>query len=139
MGFAIRTEVIEFAALAHLGELHGQLVGQRDGGRHVVFVFVTGVAEHHALVAGATGVDTHGDVGRLRMNGADDGTGVGIKTVGSVGVAHRCHCTAHNRGEIYIGFGGDFTGNDHHARGGQGFAGHTAIGIFFQTGIEDSV
>src|SRR5262249_37559018 len=39
--------------LAHLGEAPGELVGELDGAGHELLRLVAGVAEHHALVAGA--------------------------------------------------------------------------------------
>jgi hypothetical protein len=41
--------------------------------------------------------------------------------------------------KIYVGFGGDFSGDDYEAGGGEGFAGYAAEGVFGETGVEDGV
>ena len=44
-------------------------MGQRDGRRHQLGSFVGGIAEHHALIAGAAGINALGDVARLLVDG----------------------------------------------------------------------
>ncbi len=41
--------------------------------------------------------------------------------------------------EIDVGLGGDFTGDDDQAGGGESFAGDAAGGVFGQAGVKDSV
>jgi hypothetical protein len=41
--------------------------------------------------------------------------------------------------EIDVGFGGDFSGDDDQAGGGEGFAGDPAEGVFGEAGVEDGV
>ena len=139
LGFAIGPEVIELAGLANFGEAAGELMRQQYGRGHELFVFIGGIAEHHALIAGAAGIYTHGDVGRLRMNRADDRASLGVKAVSGVGVADGSDHAAHDGGEIHISFGGDLASNEHYAGGGDGFAGDAAVGIFLQTGVEDGI
>ncbi len=50
---AVRTEVVESPVLADVREPARQLVSQVDRHRHEFLRLVRGVAEHHALVAGA--------------------------------------------------------------------------------------
>ena len=52
LALAIRAQVIQLAALAHLGQLLGQLVSQADGHGHQLRGLIAGIAEHHALVTG---------------------------------------------------------------------------------------
>ena len=139
LGFAIGPEVIELAGLANFGEAAGELMRQQYGRGHELFVFIGGVAEHHALIAGAAGIHTHSDVGRLRMDRANDRAGLGIEAVSGVGVADGSDHAAHDGGEIYVSFSGDLSGNEHYAGGGDGFAGDAAVGIFLQTGVEDGI
>ena len=64
-----------------------QLVRQRDRRGHQLRRFIAGIAEHHSLVAGAAGVDAHGDVAGLFVDGGDHGAGVGVEAVEGVVVA----------------------------------------------------
>ena len=57
------------------------------GRGHQLGVLVAGVAEHHALVAGAAGVHAHGDVAGLLVDAGDHGAGVGVEAVERVVVA----------------------------------------------------
>jgi hypothetical protein len=50
-------QVREDPGLADLGEAGRQPVGEPDRERHEIFGLVAGVAEHHALVAGALAVE----------------------------------------------------------------------------------
>ncbi len=135
LGFAVGPEVRKGAVLADFGQLLTELVRQENGSRHQVLIFVGRIAEHHALVAGATGVNAHGDVAGLLVDAGDHGAGIGVETVESVVIADGGDDAAHQRLEINVSLGGDFAGDDDQAGCGQGFAGYTAVGIFFQTGI----
>src|SRR5262249_31936435 len=84
-------------------------------------------------------VDTHGNVARLLVNRRDYGTGVGVKTIQRIVVSDGSYHSANQGLEIDICFGGDFTGDDNQSGSGQRLAGHTAVSIFLQTGIEDGV
>ena len=83
LGLAVGAQVVQHAALAHLGEPAREPVRQRDRQRHQLGGVLDGVAEHQALVARALGVqrvacaldaglvggvDALGDVGRLRAD-----------------------------------------------------------------------
>ena len=68
LALAVGAQIRQLAGLAHRGELAGELVGQRDGSRHQLGGLVGGVAEHHALVAGAAGVDALRDVAGLLVD-----------------------------------------------------------------------
>ena len=50
-----------------------------------------------------------------------------------------CDGAADQRLEIDVSLGGDFAGDDDQAGGGQRFAGHAAVGVLGQAGIEDGV
>ena len=139
LALAVGAQVGQLAALAHRGKLAAELVGQRDGGGHQLGGLVGGVAEHHALVAGAAGVNALGDVAGLLVDGGDDGAGVGVEAVERVVVADGGDHAAHQALEIDVGLGGDFAGDDHEAGGGQGFGGDAAVGVLLQAGVENGV
>ena len=58
-----------------------------DGRRHELRRLVAGVAEHHALVAGAARVDALADVGRLLVDRDQHAAGVAVEAHLAVGVA----------------------------------------------------
>ncbi len=122
-----------------MGQLAAKLVGERDGSGHQFGGFVRGIAEHHALVAGAAGVHALGDVAGLLVDGGDHGAGVGVEAVEGVVVADRGHHAAHQALEVDVGLGGDFAGNDDQAGCGEGFGGDAAIGVLLQAGVENGV
>ncbi len=135
----IRTKKRQRPILPHLRQPHGQLVRQRNGGRHQLLILITRVAKHHSLIAGAAGVDAHGDIAGLFVDAGDDGAGVAIEAVESVVVSDALHGAADDLLKIDVGFGGDFSGDDDQAGGGKRFAGDAAEGIFGEAGVEDGV
>jgi hypothetical protein len=112
---------------------------QVNRGRHIVFGFIGGVTEHHALVAGAAGVHAHGDIARLLVDAGDDGAGVGIKSIERIVIANGLHYAADSLLKVDISFGGDFAGDDHQASGCQRFAGDAAVRIFCNARIQNRV
>ncbi len=136
---AVGAEVAELAVFADFGELVGELVGERDGRGHQLGGLVGGVAEHHALVAGAAGVDTLGDVGGLAVDGGDDGAGVAVEALEGVVVADLADRVADESLEVDVGLGGDLAGDDDEAGAGEGLAGDAAGGVLGEAGVEDGV
>ena len=114
-------------------------MSEHDGQRHELGGFVAGVAEHEALIARATGIDAHGDIGRLRLDHIDDGAGFRIEAEGSVVVADVINHAPDQAGHVDIRLGGDFARDDAEARGHQRFAGDTPGGIVGQHGIQNSI
>ena len=139
LGFAVGTKVRAEAILSYFGKALAKLVGKRDRGGHQLGVLIDGEAEHHALVAGAAGVDSHGDVAGLLVDAGDHGAGVAVEAIERVIVADGLHDAADQRLEIHIGFGGDFSGDDDQAGCGESLAGDAAGGIFRQAGVEDGI
>ena len=125
--------------LTNLSQSHGQLVGQRDRGRHQLLGLVTGVPEHHALVAGAPCVHAERNITRLFVNAGNYGAGVGIKSIKRAVVADRGNDSPHQGLEINVGLGGDFAGDHDQTGGGQGLTGHATHGVIGQAGVEDAI
>ncbi len=114
-------------------------MGERDGGGHQLGGFVGGVAEHHALVAGAAGVNALSDVSRLLVDAGDDGAGVGVEAVEGVVIADGGDDAADERLEVDVSLGGDFAGDDDQAGRGEGFGGDAAVGVLLQAGVQNGV
>src|SRR5688500_3662734 len=83
------------AGTTAVGQSSGDPVREEYRHRHQLLRLVRRVAEHHALVAGATGVYPLGYVGRLLVDGADDGAGLVIEAVRGIGVADALHGVAY--------------------------------------------
>ena len=53
LALPVGTEIIENALFPHFGQPSCEFMGKRDRHRHIFFRFVTGITEHHSLVARA--------------------------------------------------------------------------------------
>jgi hypothetical protein len=91
------------------------------------------------LIASAAGVYAHGDVAGLFIDAGDYGAGVAVEAVESVVVSDGLYGSADYVLKIDIGFGGDFSGDDDKASGGESFAGDAAEGILDEAGVQDGV
>ena len=126
---------------------------QGDGQRHELGRLVAGVAEHHALVAGAVGevvaaaallelealVYAHGDVAALLVDGGEHGAGVAVKAVGGVVVADVLEYAAGDPGDVHVAAGGDLAHDEDHAGGRGALAGDVAVGVLLKDGVEHGV
>ena len=141
LALAVRTQIVQLAALADFGQLLGQLVGQADGHGHQLGGLVAGITEHHALVAGAADliVGAEGDVGALAVDVGDDGAGVGVESELCAGIADVSHDLADGLLEIDVAVGGDLAHDVDEAGGCAGLAGHTGVGVVGQDLVEDGV
>ena len=142
LALAVGPQVVEHAALAHFGQTVHQLVGKGDGKRHELRAVAAGVAEHHALVAGALAVervliggihtalegrvDPLSDVGGLLVQRGDDAARGGVEAVLGPGIADALDGLADQRGHIHVGGGADLARHDYQPRGDQGLAGDVA-------------
>src|SRR6516225_6603485 len=111
--FAVRAQIRKRPVLADFGKALGKLVGEVDGGGHVILGFVGGVAEHHALIAGAARIHAHSDVARLFVDAGDHRAGIRVKTVERVIVADGLHYATDHLLEINVSLGGDFAGDNY--------------------------
>ena len=122
-----------------------QAVGERKGEGHVVFGVTAGVAEHHALVAGAllllNGTDYAAvDVGALLVDGADDAAAGSVETVFGLGVAYAGDGAPNCLVDIHVGIvGADLASNDHQSGGAESLAGNFGIGVLGEEFVQDSV
>ena len=94
LGLGVRAEVGHGGGVlpTDLRQLYQCYVGQGEGQGHVLLGVVAGVAEHHALVAGALLLllladYTAVDVGGLLVHGGEDAAGLGVEHVVGLGVA----------------------------------------------------
>ena len=153
LALAVGQDKGHLAVFAHLRQLAGQLVGKGDGGGHQLPGLPAGVAEHHALVAGADQVvavsaagavfqgvvDAHGDVGALAVDGGQHGAGLVVKAVAGAVVADVFHGLPDDALHIHLGVGGHFAHHHHHAGGGAGLTGHVGAGVLGQDRVQNAV
>ena len=130
--------------VADIGEDFQQFVAQVQRKRHVVFGVPAGVAEHHALVAGALLVFAGAfhaavDVGALFMQGAENAAAGGVEHVVGLGIADPADGVAHGGLDIHIGLGLDLSHNHDHAGRAETLAGHFGLRVLFQKFIQDGV
>jgi hypothetical protein len=141
--------------LADFRESHGQLVGQRDRGRHEFRILIAGIPEHHSLVAGTLGVDdvfaaaagadfftevdALGNVTALLVDRHDHAAGVAVEAVQRVVVADAVDDLAGQLRDVDICVGGDLAGNHAQTGGEQRLAGHAAVRVLGEDRVEDRV
>ena len=128
-----------------VGEGVQEPVREGQGEGHVLLGVRAGVAEHHALVAGALpfGVFAHDaavDVRALLVDGGNDSAGVGVETVLGLGVADARDYAAHRGGNVHVGVvGRDLAAHDHQARGAEGFTSDFRLRVLPEEFVKDGV
>ena len=148
LAFRVGAEPGDLLILAQGRGVEQDLVGIHDGRGHELGGLLAGKAEHHALVAGtllalefpeAAAVDALIDIGRLGVDGVDDGHRGVIEAIVGVGVADILRDAARDFLYIDIGAGGDFAADEDHAGSRVAFAGDMAFGIILEAGVEHRV
>ena len=132
--------------LAQVGELLGERVGVTDGHRHEHIGLGAGVAEHHALVAGAllvrvVAVDALVDVLGLLFDSEEHAAGVCVEANLGTRVANRPDRLAHDGGvvDLHISSQRDLAGQHDIARLEQRLAGDARLGVDRQNRVEDGI
>ena len=152
LGLAVGPQIVEKTGLAHLGQAAGHPVGQRDRQRHQLFCLAAGIAEHHALVAGAVlqlgvrvllalqrAVHAERDVAGLLVDVGDDAAGVAVKAVLGPVIADGADDFARDLRDVHIAARGDLA-HDMDETGGNGrLAGDAAVGVLLQDRVEHGV
>ena len=116
-------------------------MAERNGHGHFLRGLVAGVAEHHALVPGAAHlvVGAQGDVGGLLVDAGDDAAGVAVEAVLGPVIADVPHHIPDDLGDVHIALGTDLAHHVDKTGGHGGLAGHTAVGVVFQDGVQHRV
>ena len=149
LGLGVGAQPADDPGLAKLGQFPPQPVRIHDRGRHHFGRLVAGVAEHQPLVAGALlgrllalrrpRVHALGNVGRLAGEVVVDEHPVGVEHVVVVHVADVANGRAHHLLVIELRLRGDLAGDDHHVGFHHRFAGHAALRILLQAGVQHAV
>ena len=149
LGLGVGAEPLDLALFAEFLDLFHELVGEADRERHQFRRLVHGVAEHHALVAGtllvvflavgSLGVNALGDVGGLLVHRDEHGAALVVELQVRVHVADVLDGVAGDFLEIDVRLGGDFAGNHDEARVHERLAGHAALRVLREAGVEDGI
>ena len=86
--------------------------------------------------ARASGVDAHGDVGRLLVDRHDHTAGVAVEAVDRIVVADAVDRLTGDLGDVDVRRGRDLTGDHTQAGRQQGLTGHPAVGVLGQDGVD---
>ena len=147
LGLGVRAEVGHQLRLVvpDVGERLQELVRERQGEGHVFLGVRAGVAEHHALVAGALLLGLlagHAavDVGALLVDGGDDAAGSGVETVLGLVVADALDHAARRGRDVDVGaLGIDLAAHDHQAGGAEGFTGDVRLRVLPEEFVENGI
>ncbi len=143
LGLTVRPQGRHDPALPHLGEPARQPVGQHDREGHELLRLAAGVAEHHPLVPRAPRVHALGDVGRLLVDGGDDGAGLVIEPVAGVVVPDLRDRPPGHLLEVHVGGGRDLPRDEAQPRGQERLAGDATHRVLpedlVQHGVRDLV
>ena len=150
---SIGPQIVHKSGLADLGELAGHFVCKGNGQGHQLRGLVAGVAEHHALIAGAVVqtvvclalldlqalVHAQRDIAGLLINVGDDAAGVAVKAVLGPVIADVPNDLTGDLGDVHIAAGGDLAHDVHKSGRGRGLAGHAAVGVLRQNGVQHGI
>ena len=147
LGLGVRAEVGHQPGLVvpDVSEGVQELVRERQGEGHVLLGVGAGVAEHHALVAGALLLGLlagHAavDVGALLVDGGDDAAGGGVEAVFGLVVADALDHAPRGGGDIDVGvLGVDLAAHDHQAGGAEGFTGDVGLRVLPEEFVENGI
>ena len=141
LGLRIRAEPREEPRAACRGQCRIELVGERNGKRHIIWGLVGSIAKHDTLVTRAmilerAMVKTLGDIGRLLLNGDEDVASLVVKALGRVVVADVLDGITDNLLIVELGLGRDLAKDHDHARFGCRLTGNLGRGVLFKASIE---
>jgi hypothetical protein len=136
---AVRPQIVDRSRAPELGEAADQLVRQHDRQRHELGRLAIRIAEHQALIARATGVDTLSDVARLLVNRRQHRAGISVVAVLASRVADVADDVTHDLLIVHRSGGRDLAGDDGQPRGDQRLACDPCERVLHEDGIEDAI
>ena len=151
---AVGTEVADRAVTTHIAEALGKTVREPNRHRHEFGRLVACEAEHDALIARALqrvrvciragtcligGVDTSGNLGRLRANRDGHATRVAVEADLARGVANAHDAFAYDGGDLGIAARGDLAGHVDEARGDERLDGNARARVLAKELVQDAV
>jgi hypothetical protein len=154
LGLAVRTQVVDLAALAELRESLGEPVGEPHGHWHELRRLVGGETEHDALVTGALaaelitvgalalfecGVDPLGDIGRLGTDRDCDAAVAAVEAHLGGGVADAGDDIADDARDVHVPIRRDLAGDVDEPRRDEGLDRDPARRVLREQGVEDRV
>ena len=147
---AIWTEILQNLFFSYIGQLHAELMCERNCQRHQFLCFLARITEHHTLVT-STGflmfaapafigiVDTHCDIRRLLVHCLQNRAGVAIEAKFCTVIADVYDDIPSNLRNVHFCSGRDFAHAEHHTSCNNGFAGNSCFAILFEDCIQNSI
>lgn len=114
-------------------------MGHADWQGHKLRSLVAGHAEHHSLVASSAGVNAHGDIWRLLVNGKHHAAAVAIKTASRVGVSDIADGLAHKFVDFNVTRSGQFARDHCNTVSDESLDCHSGCWVLFENRIEDRI
>ena len=156
LSLAVRTQMSDLAALAHLGKTVGKTMGKMNRQRHQYIGLVARVAEHHTLVAGtlrlvpllaaglrllflAQTVHALIDFGALTGQRHHHAAGIRVKTDAGARVADVANHGTHDVLDIAIAFAGHLAEHEELPSGGAGLHRHVGMRVLREHIVENRV
>ena len=145
LALGVRTQIRHHLSFATDIRQHLQdTVGKIQGERHIVFCFVSGITEHHALVARTLfhripALHTTVDVGALLMNGGKHATRIALEHILAFGIADFLDYFTRDKLKVNIRFGFHFSSQHYLSGSNQSFASYFRTGVIRQQFVKHSV
>ena len=153
LGFAVGQDKRQKGAFPDFGQAPGQRVGIHYRCRHKLRRFAAGIAEYHALVAGAHrvkgvgavsavlqgAVNAHCDVRGLLVDSGQHRAGLIVKTVRGVGISDVPDRFPYYAGDIDITIGGHFSHDHYHAGGSHSLTCHPGPAVLLQNSVQNGI
>ncbi len=116
-----------------------EAMGEGDRERHVRIGLVAGEAEHHPLIAGASGVDALRDVTRLAPDRIEYAARVGIESDAGLGISDALDRVAHDLAQVDPCRRRDLAEDRGEAGGDHRLACHARLRVLAQHLVEDRI
>ena len=152
LSLAVRPQIVHKSGLADLGKLPGHFMRQRNRQGHQLRGLIAGVAEHHALIAGAVIqlglagflglqrlVHAQSDIAGLLVDVGNNTAGIAVKAVLGAVITDIPDNFPGDLGNIHVAAGGDLAHDVYQAGGSGGLAGHASVGVLGQNGVQHRV
>ena len=140
------------AALAVRRQPAGKRMGQIYWQGHILFRFIGGIAEHHALIPRAGGhvrlrtflrlkrfIHAHGNIARLLIQRYQHRAAVARKAGGIIRIAYFVHGGAHKGRYVHLRLGRYFAHHQHKAGRCRAFARHAGVRVNGKVRIQHAV
>jgi hypothetical protein len=107
LGFSIRSQIWEDVFFPHICQPACELVSKHDRHWHTLFCLISGITEHKTLVTGASCINSHWYIRRLRMDWCHNSACFEVKSIFRPGIAHFFYCLSYYIRYLHVCVRGD--------------------------------